>query len=160
MIRRSENQNSPKWGTLSGPPWAPISVFPASFQKQLGPSSGRPKSPGFTMPLYSYCSTKQIEMINLNSVKLVHKLPHSLTDLQRDYLDFIRQYVCMNKSSPRLEEIAIHFNVKAPTAHKILSALQRKGYLYFGRDSQSGVFIRLIERAGSTEPVMPVLQRP
>jgi len=46
--------------------------------------------------------------------------------------------------------------VKAPTAHKILSALQSKGFLYFGRDKKSGFFIRLIERAGSTEAVMEV----
>jgi hypothetical protein len=48
------------------------------------------------------------------------------------------------------------FGVKAPTAHKILSALQSKGYLYFGRDSKSSFFIRLIERAGSAEIVMEV----
>ena len=48
------------------------------------------------------------------------------------------------------------FGVKAPTAHKILSALQSKEYQYFGRDSKSGFFIRLIERAGSAEIVMEV----
>ncbi|MCJ7533467.1 MAG: hypothetical protein MUO64_20890 [Anaerolineales bacterium] len=46
--------------------------------------------------------------------------------------------------------------MKAPTIHKILSALQSKGYLYFGQDSKSGLFIRLIERAGSAEVVMEV----
>lgn len=83
-------------------------------------------------------------------------LPHSLTDLQKEYLDFIRGYIRDNESSPRLDEIAGHFSVKAPTAHKILSALQSKGYLYFGRDRKSGFFIRLIERAGATEVVMEV----
>jgi SOS-response transcriptional repressor LexA len=83
-------------------------------------------------------------------------LPHSLTDLQKEYLDFIRGYIRENESSPRLDEIAGHFGVKAPTAHKILSALQSKGYLYFGRDRKSGFFIRLIERAGSAEVVMEV----
>jgi SOS-response transcriptional repressor LexA len=83
-------------------------------------------------------------------------LPHSLTDLQREYLDFLRQYIQKNESSPRLEEIAGHFKVKAPTAHKILETLQSKGYLYFGRDPNSGFFIRLIERAGSSEIVMEV----
>jgi SOS-response transcriptional repressor LexA len=83
-------------------------------------------------------------------------LPHSLTDLQRDYLDFIRDHIRKNESSPRLEEIAGHYSVRAPTAHKILAALQSKGYLYFGREPQSGFFIRLIERAGSVEVVMEV----
>ena len=83
-------------------------------------------------------------------------MPHSLTELQKEYLDFIRGYIRENESSPRLDEIAGHFGVKAPTAHKILSALQSKGYLYFGRDSKSGFFIRLIERAGATEVVIEV----
>jgi hypothetical protein len=55
-----------------------------------------------------------------------------------------------------LEEIADHFGVKSPTAHKTLEALQSKGYLYFGRDSVSGFFIRLIERAGSAETVIEI----
>jgi len=50
----------------------------------------------------------------------------------------------------------VGFGVKPPKAHKIFSALQRKGYLYFGRDSKSGFFIRPIERAGSAEIVMEV----
>src|SRR5271157_5682295 len=84
------------------------------------------------------------------------ELPHSLTSTQREYLEFLRDFIRKNESSPRLEEIAEHFSVKAPTAHKILEALQSKGYLYFGRDPVSGFFIRLIERAGSTEVVMEV----
>jgi SOS-response transcriptional repressor LexA len=83
-------------------------------------------------------------------------LPHSLTPTQREYLEFIRQYVRENESSPRLEEIAGHFDVKAPTAHKLLESLQSKGFLYFGRDPNSGFYIRLIERAGSAEVVMEV----
>jgi SOS-response transcriptional repressor LexA len=83
-------------------------------------------------------------------------LPHSLTSTQREYLEFLRDFIRKNESSPRLEEIAEHFTVKAPTAHKILEALQSKGYLYFGRDPVSGFFIRLIERAGSAEVVMEV----
>lgn len=83
-------------------------------------------------------------------------MPHSLTSTQREYLEFLRDFIRKNESSPRLEEIAEHFSVKAPTAHKILEALQSKGYLYFGRDPVSGFFIRLIERAGSAEVVMEV----
>ena len=83
-------------------------------------------------------------------------MPHSLTSTQRGYLEFLRDFIKRNESSPRLEEIAGHFGVKAPTAHKTLEALQNKGFLYFGRDPNSGFFIRLIERAGSTEVVMEV----
>lgn len=83
-------------------------------------------------------------------------MPHALTALQKDYLDYIRDYVAKNESSPRLDEIAEHFQVKAPTAHKTLETLQKKGYLYFGRDHVSGFFIRLIERAGSAEVILEV----
>jgi SOS-response transcriptional repressor LexA len=79
-----------------------------------------------------------------------------LTATQRKYLEFLRDFIRKNESSPRLEEIAEHFTVKALIAHKILEALQSKGYLYFGRDPVSGFFIRLIERAGSAEVVMEV----
>jgi SOS-response transcriptional repressor LexA len=83
-------------------------------------------------------------------------MPHSLTDRQKLCLDYIRKYIKENETSPRLEEIASHLEVKPPTAHKLLEALQRKGYLYFGRDSISGFFIRLIERAGSAEAVFEI----
>jgi SOS-response transcriptional repressor LexA len=83
-------------------------------------------------------------------------MPTSLTDRQKECLEYIRSYVRNNESSPRLEEIADHFNIKPPTAHKFLEALQSKGYLYFGRDSLSGFFIRLIERAGSAETVIEI----
>jgi SOS-response transcriptional repressor LexA len=83
-------------------------------------------------------------------------MPQALTQRQREYLEYLRQYIRENESSPRLEEIATHFGVKSPTAHKILEALQSKGYLFFGRDSVSGFFIRLIERAGSAETVIEI----
>ena len=83
-------------------------------------------------------------------------MPHALTPRQREYLEFIRNYIQQNESSPRLDDIAEHFKVKRPTAHKALETLQSKGYLYFGRDSVSGFFIRLIERAGATEIMIEV----
>jgi DNA-binding MarR family transcriptional regulator len=84
-------------------------------------------------------------------------MPHSLSDRQKEILAFIRAYVVKNECSPRLDEIAAQFNIKPPTVHKILEALQSKGYLYFSRDSVSGFFIRLIERAGSAEMVTEVV---
>lgn len=83
-------------------------------------------------------------------------MPHALTPRQREYLEFLREYIRENESSPRLEEIAEHFGVKSPTAHKTLSALHEKGYIYFARSSVSGFFIRLIERAGSAETLIEV----
>jgi SOS-response transcriptional repressor LexA len=70
-----------------------------------------------------------------------------LTDRQQEYLDYIRNYIERNESAPRLDEIATHFSVASPTAHKALETLQDKGYLYFGRDSYTGFYIRLIEFA-------------
>src|SRR5690242_17146834 len=84
-------------------------------------------------------------------------MPHALTSRQREYLEFIRNYIKDNEMSPRLEEIADYFGVKPPTAHKILEALHNKGYIYFARDSVSGFFIRLIERAGSAETIIEVV---
>ena len=84
-------------------------------------------------------------------------MPHSLTSRYREYLEFLRDYIKENESSPRLEEIADHFNVKPPTAHKALLALHNKGYIYFARDSVSGFFIRLIERAGTAETLVEVV---
>jgi SOS-response transcriptional repressor LexA len=78
-------------------------------------------------------------------------MPHALTDRQRDYLNFIKSYIAQNELSPRLEEIAEHFDVKPPTAHKTLVALRRKGFLTFDRTSASGFFIRLIEMGGAQE---------
>jgi SOS-response transcriptional repressor LexA len=83
-------------------------------------------------------------------------LPHALTDRQREYLKFIREFIKENESSPRLEEVAEHFGVTSPTAHKTLKALMNAGFLYFGRSSTSGFFIRLIERAGSAEVVIEI----
>jgi SOS-response transcriptional repressor LexA len=83
-------------------------------------------------------------------------MPYALTQRQKEVLNFIRQYIAANESSPRLEEIAAHLSVTLPTAHTLLEALQSKGYLYFSRSKTAGFFIRLIERAGSPEIVMEV----
>ena len=84
-------------------------------------------------------------------------MPHSLTPRQREYVEFLREYIRANEASPRLEEVAEHFAVKPPTAHKTLEALHNKGYIYFARDSVSGFFIRLLERAGTAEQVIEVI---
>lgn len=83
-------------------------------------------------------------------------MPHALSDRQKEVLGFIKNYIRENESSPRLDEISNHFGIKPPTTHKILEALQSKGYLYFSRDQVSGFFIRLIERAGSSERMVEI----
>jgi SOS-response transcriptional repressor LexA len=72
-------------------------------------------------------------------------VPKALTERQKEYLDFIRTFIQENECVPRLDEIAKHHRVTSPTAHKALKSLQDKGYLYFGRDSVTGFYIRLIE---------------
>ena len=42
-------------------------------------------------------------------------MPHALTPRQKEYLEFIREYVKENESSPRLEEIADYID-KYPAA--------------------------------------------
>jgi hypothetical protein len=53
-------------------------------------------------------------------------MPHSLTPRQHEYLEYLRSYIKENEASPRLDEIAKHFRVKPPTAHKTLEALHNK----------------------------------
>lgn len=52
-----------------------------------------------------------------------NSMPHSLTPHQHEYFEYIRSYIKENEASPRLDEIADHFSVKPPTAHKTLEAL-------------------------------------
>ena len=83
-------------------------------------------------------------------------MPHALTPRQSEYLEFIREYIKENETSPQLKEIADHFGVKKSTAHNALEALMKGGYVIFGRPKGSSFFIRLIERAGTTEWVYEV----
>jgi SOS-response transcriptional repressor LexA len=83
-------------------------------------------------------------------------MPDELTQREQEYMKFIRGYIHDNQSAPRLDEIAGHFYVTSPTAHKVLGSLQEKGYLYFGRTKYAGFFIRLIEHHGSSEPMIEI----
>ena len=83
-------------------------------------------------------------------------MPQELTDRQQAYLDFIREYIQVNESAPRLDEIARRFGVSSPTAHKALVTLQEKGYLYFGRDSYTGFYIRLFELEDTSSGVTEI----
>ena len=84
-------------------------------------------------------------------------MPHALSKRQKEYLEFLQNYIKKNESSPRLEEIAKHFHVTKPTANKALNTLQEKGLLYFGRDKVTGFYIRTPERhtvEGSLREIM------
>ncbi len=84
-------------------------------------------------------------------------MPHALTERQKEYLYFLKAYLREHEDTPRLEEVAGHFGVKLPTAHKTLEALQRKGYLFFRRSREAGYFIRLAERGGGLEKLIEIL---
>ena len=80
----------------------------------------------------------------------------SQTQRQNEYLTYIQDYIRRNESAPRLEEIAEHFGVKTPTAHKALVALRDKGLLYFARDRVTGFYIRVPERFNTTETIFEI----
>lgn len=79
-----------------------------------------------------------------------------LTDRQREYLDFIRNFIQENESAPRLDEIAEHLGVTSSTAHKALRTLQDKGKLFFNRDRITGFYIRAPDRINTTAPFYEV----
>lgn len=83
-------------------------------------------------------------------------MPHSLSDRQKEYLQFIEKYIQKNQDSPSLQEIAEAFQVKPSTAHKTLDALQKKGFIYSTRHPASGFYVRLIERGGMAEQIIAV----
>jgi len=84
-------------------------------------------------------------------------MPHALTKRQKEYLDFIKAYIRENEDSPTLKEIAEYFDVSAPTAHKILGLLQQKDFIFFMRHPDLGFLIRLVERGGMGEKILPLI---
>jgi SOS-response transcriptional repressor LexA len=84
-------------------------------------------------------------------------MPHSLTERQVEYLQYLKDYMSINEHSPTLKEIAEHFKVKPPTVHKTLKALELKGFLMSRRDSISGFFIRLAERGVGIEKIINLM---
>jgi SOS-response transcriptional repressor LexA len=84
-------------------------------------------------------------------------MPHALTEREKEYLQFLRDFISTNESSPQLQDVAESFGVKLPSAHKVLDALQRKGYLVFRRGAESGYYIRLSEQGGGIEKAIEIL---
>ena len=85
-------------------------------------------------------------------------MPHALTEREKEYLQFLRDFISANESSPQLKDVAQSFGVKLPSAHKVLDALQRKGYLIFRRGAESGYYIRLSEQGGGIEKAIEILE--
>lgn len=83
-------------------------------------------------------------------------MSHTLTERQKEYFDFIRNYIQENESAPRLDEIAKHFGVTSPTVHKALHTLQDKGQLYSARDRVTGFYIRVPERIETAAPFFEI----
>lgn len=78
-------------------------------------------------------------------------MAQELTLKQNEYFEYISDYIWRYECAPRLEEIADHFGVKTPTAHKALVALREKGLIYFARDRVTGFYIRIPERFNTAE---------
>jgi SOS-response transcriptional repressor LexA len=88
------------------------------------------------------------------------KITPQLKSLHEErYLNYIKSFIKDNLYSPTLKQIAEHFHVTSPTAHKALKGLQEKHLLYFDRDDVSGFYIRVPERIDSSEPLheIPIL---
>jgi len=82
-------------------------------------------------------------------------MPHALTERQKEYLNYLKNYIRNNEDSPSLKEIANHFGVKSSAAHNTLTALHNKDYISFMRHPD-GYFIRLVERGGMGEKIFPL----
>ncbi|MGQ0563140.1 MAG: LexA family protein [Gemmatimonadota bacterium] len=64
----------------------------------------------------------------------VHELKARPTRRQRDYLDFIRNYMARYGASPAEANVADHFMVSAPSAHLMIKTLERRGFITRDRD--------------------------
>lgn len=53
----------------------------------------------------------------------------ALTEKQKAYLDFIREFKKANKYAPAYKEIAKHFNTQVGIVQYFLNVLEKKGYI-------------------------------
>lgn len=62
-------------------------------------------------------------------------ISHSLAPVQRETLQFMRNFISEHGYAPSLKDIAIHIGVRSPsTAHFHLSRLESKGFIKRGED--------------------------
>lgn len=62
-------------------------------------------------------------------------ISHSLAPVQRETLQFMRNFISEHGYAPSLKDIAVHIGVRSPsTAHFHLSRLESKGFIKRGED--------------------------
>ena len=77
---------------------------------------------------------------------------HSLAPVQRETLQFLRNYISEHGFAPALKDIAIHIGVRSPsTAHFHLSRLESKGFIRRGEDGA----LELVDREELSVPLGP-----
>ncbi len=78
-------------------------------------------------------------------------MPARLTKRQKEVLEFIKQFEAENESGPSLTDVASHFGIKLPTASKLVSTLNRKGFILKHRDSLLGLVIEAVSEPHRVE---------
>lgn len=82
----------------------------------------------------------------------------SLTDRQRQLLDYISKYLDENGCPPTLREISDHLDIKGTaTAMRHLDALERKGYVQ-RRDGSRGIALTRKTRNSVSIPVLGTIR--
>ena len=86
----------------------------------------------------------------------------SLTDRQRDVLDFISKYLDDNSFPPTVREIGEHFSISLRAVQDHMTALQRKGYISPSNKRPRSFRLLIDERKREAEgytAVLPVIAR-
>src|SRR5919202_4605122 len=86
-----------------------------------------------------------------------HATLDKLTKKQDAVLGHLRQHEDGGRVTLTLAELAAHFGVSSATMHGHLEALQRKGYIAFGRPPGMAFFIRLLGNAEARLLSVPVV---
>ncbi len=84
----------------------------------------------------------------------------SLTDRQREVLDFIAQYTDDNYRAPSVRDISDHFGISLRAVQDHIAALQKKGYLSLSERRARSLHVLIDERAKEAAPYVskiPVL---
>ncbi|HDS11296.1 MAG TPA: HTH domain-containing protein [Candidatus Wirthbacteria bacterium] len=69
-------------------------------------------------------------------------MPKTLYKRQREVLEFIKQYIQANQSSPTLQQIADHFGLSSlATVHAHIKRLEKKGYLIKTKNQERGLVL-------------------
>jgi LexA DNA binding domain len=66
------------------------------------------------------------------------RAPGQPTPRQREYLEFIVRYMARYGVAPAESDIAQHFTVSGPSAHQMISTLEKRGFISRGFDIFKG----------------------